>query len=49
MADKEKTSLIEAMLFVSGEPVALSSLKSAMDMPEADIKQTVDELIAEYK
>jgi len=49
MADKEMKSLIEAMLFVSGEPVALTSLKSVMDMPEPDIKKVVDELIADYK
>lgn len=49
MADKENISLIEAMLFVSGEPVALASLKGVMDMPESDIKQAVEELIAEYQ
>jgi segregation and condensation protein B len=49
MADKEKISLIEAMLFVSGEPVTLASLKSVMDMPESEIKQALDELTAEYK
>lgn len=49
MADKEKISLIEAMLFVSGEPIALASMKGVLDMPESDIKQAVDELIAEYK
>jgi segregation and condensation protein B len=49
MDAKERISLIEAMLFVSGEPVLLASLKEVMDMPEADIKQAMDELIAEYR
>jgi chromosome segregation and condensation protein ScpB len=49
MAEKEKISLIEAMLFVSGEPVTLASLKGVMDMPEPDIKEALDELAAEYK
>ncbi len=46
---KEKKSLIEAMLFVSGEPVTLASLKGVLDIPEADLKQGVEELIAEYR
>jgi segregation and condensation protein B len=46
---KERKSLIEAVLFVSGEPVNLASLKGVLDMPEADIKQGIDELIAEYR
>jgi segregation and condensation protein B len=41
--------MIEAMLFVSGEPVLPASLKEVLDIPEADIKQVMDELIAEYK
>ena len=49
MDTKEKISLVEAMLFVSGEPVLLASLKDALDMPEADIRQVMDELIAEYR
>jgi len=49
MADKEKISLIEAMLFVSGEPVTLSSLKGVLDMPEPDIRQALDELMHEYR
>ena len=49
MADKEKISLIEAMLFVSGEPVTVASLKNVMDIPESEIKQALDELTAEYK
>jgi len=46
---KERIALIEAMLFVSGEPVTLASLKGVLDIPEADIKQGIDKLIAEYR
>ncbi len=46
---KEKKALIEAILFISGEPVTLVSLKGVLDIPESDLKQGVDELIAEYR
>lgn len=49
MTDKEKKSLIETLLFVSGEPVAFSILKNTMELPENDLKQLLDELILEYK
>ena len=49
MADKEKKSLIEAMLFVSGEPVTVQAIKAALDMPEADITEATAELAAEYR
>ena len=49
MSEKEKKSLIEAMLFVSGEPVTLSSLKGVLDLPESDIQQVAEELMVEYR
>lgn len=49
MADNEKISLVEAMLFVSGEPVTLATFKGFLDLPESDIKQVMDTLIAEHK
>ena len=49
METKEKISLIEALLFVSGEPVTLAVLKNITDIPEAEIKQLLDNLIAEYR
>ena len=49
METKERKSLIEAMLFVSGEPVLASSLKEVLDISEAEIRQSMDELIAEYR
>jgi len=49
MTDKEKKSLIEALLFVSGEPVTLPVLKNTTELPENDLKQLLDELILEYE
>jgi len=49
MTDKEKKSLIEAMLFVSGDPVNLAALRATLELPEADLKQLLDELILEYR
>lgn len=48
MEEKDKKSVIETLLFISGEPVSLSELKNITDMPEADIKQNIDELIREH-
>jgi len=49
MTRKEKKSLIEALLFVSGDPVALSVLKTTTELPENDLIQFLDELIVEYR
>jgi len=49
MTSKEKKALIEALLFVSGDPVTLASLKNTTELPENDLKQLLDELILEYK
>jgi segregation and condensation protein B len=49
MEAREKKSLLEALLFVSGEPVTLAALKGSTDLPEAEIKQLLDELAAEYR
>ncbi|MBE0427039.1 MAG: SMC-Scp complex subunit ScpB [Nitrospirae bacterium] len=49
MEDREKKSLIEAILFLSGEPVTVSILKDIIELPEVDIISLLEELIAEYK
>jgi segregation and condensation protein B len=49
METREKKSLIEALLFISGEPVTLASLKTSTELPEPDLKQLLDEMIAEYR
>ncbi|MEW6109857.1 MAG: SMC-Scp complex subunit ScpB [Nitrospirota bacterium] len=49
METEEKKSLIEALLFVSGEPVTLSALKNITDLSETEIKQMIEELILVYR
>ena len=49
MDQKEKKSLIEALLFVSGEPVTLAVLKNITELPETELKQLLEELITEYR
>jgi segregation and condensation protein B len=49
METQEKKSLIEALLFVSGEPLALGVLKTNTELPETELKQLLDELMTEYK
>ena len=49
MDSKEKKSLIEALLFVSGDPVTVDALKNLSELPETELKQTLEELIAEYR
>jgi segregation and condensation protein B len=48
MEDRTKKARLEALLFVSGEPVMLSELKSVTGLPETEIVDLLDELIAEY-
>jgi segregation and condensation protein B len=49
MEQKEKKSLIEALLFVSGEPVSLAVIKNIIELPEPEVRQLMDELIADYR
>jgi len=49
MEAREKKSLIESLLFVSGEPVTLTGLKNITEIPEPEIKQLLEELMAEYE
>ena len=49
METKEKKSLIEALLFVSGEPMALGAIKSVIDIPEDEIRQLLAEIADEYR
>lgn len=48
MEEDKRKSLLEALVFISGEPVTVAELKSVSGLPEADIKDLMDELIAEY-
>lgn len=48
MENKDKKSIIEALLFLSGEPITLSNIKETLEIPESEIKKLIDELIVEY-
>jgi segregation and condensation protein B len=49
METAEKKSLIEALLFISGEPVTLADIKNNSEIPETELKLLLDEMITEYK
>ncbi|MBI5639271.1 MAG: SMC-Scp complex subunit ScpB [Nitrospirae bacterium] len=49
MEAKEKKSLIEALLFVSGEPVTLAALKEIAELPETELRELLEELMREYR
>jgi segregation and condensation protein B len=49
MEDKDKKSVLEAILFLSGEPVSISTLKTVTNFPESTIKTLLGKLIEEYK
>lgn len=44
-----KKALLEALLFLSGEPVVIAELKTVTDIHESDVEDLMDELIAEYR
>jgi segregation and condensation protein B len=49
MEEREKQkAMLEAVLFLSGEPVELGALKSVSGLPEADLGDLMEELAAEY-
>ncbi|MEW6067493.1 MAG: SMC-Scp complex subunit ScpB [Nitrospirota bacterium] len=49
MEDKEKISILEAILFLSGEVLTLPTLKKVTDIPDAEIKILMETLITEYR
>jgi len=49
MEDKQKKSVIEALLFLSGEPVTLSAIKDVVGLPEPEIRSLMDELVMQYR
>jgi segregation and condensation protein B len=46
---KTRKSMLEVLLFLSGEPVSASDLKSVTGLPEAEIAELLDELSEEYR
>jgi len=49
MEDREKKHLLEAILFLSGEPVTLPALKDVTEIQDNELKRLMEELISEYK
>lgn len=44
----ELAKIIEAILFVAGEPVNISAISSALDVTEMEISAAADELVSDY-
>ncbi len=49
MEEKEKRSLLEALLFLSSEPLQFASLKKVVDLSEEEFKKLMSGLVAEYR
>ncbi|MEW6214335.1 MAG: SMC-Scp complex subunit ScpB [Nitrospirota bacterium] len=49
MEDREKKLVLEIFLFLSVEPIMLSTIKDVIELPESEIKRLIEELIMEYK
>jgi segregation and condensation protein B len=49
MQDLDKKSLIEALLFISGEPLVPKDIKKITDFSEEDISTSLNELVDEYR
>lgn len=45
----DQKSIIEALIFVSGEPITIDTLKKVTEIPEQEIKDILNRLISEYK
>ena len=49
MENSQKKSILEALLFVAGEPVTSGSIAKASEIEESEIKKLMAELISEYR
>ena len=47
--DREKKSVLEAFLFLSGEVLTYASLKDIIEIPEPEVKRLMKDLIEEYR
>jgi len=47
--EREHKAILEALLFLSGEVLPISSLKDILGLPETDMKNLMNELMAEYR
>jgi segregation and condensation protein B len=46
--DREKKSVLEALLFLSGDVLSASTIKEILEITDSESKRLMDELIAEY-
>ncbi len=49
MEDREAKSILEAILFISGEPLTIDILKNILAIDKKDIERLIAELISEYQ
>ena len=49
MEDREKRSVLETLLFLSGEPITFATIRDVIDLPEPEIKMLMDELVMQYR
>jgi segregation and condensation protein B len=49
MEEKEKKSILETILFLSGELITCSTLKDVLELPESEIRSLMEVLISEYR
>jgi segregation and condensation protein B len=49
MEEIRKKSVVEMLLFLSGEPLTAKDIKGITGLPEAEIDDLVDDLVAEYR
>lgn len=49
MGNRRNMSIIESLLFVWSEPLSISRMASILDVPAADIRIDINELMVEYK
>jgi len=49
MEDRGKKSVLEVLLFLSGEPITFSTIKNVVELSESEVKLLMAELITEYR
>jgi segregation and condensation protein B len=49
MEDREKKSVLEVLLFLSGEPLSISTIKDVLELQESEIKNLMQELILQFR
>ena len=49
MDDTQNKSVLEALLFLSGEPITLAAIKDVIGISEPEIKRLMDELVMQYR